>query len=128
MVDSCWRYTVAVGGWIGIGAEVVETVCGGVVWVDYQERGTEFGAVDLLVCAIGAGAMGVRSLQFSAINYQFFIHLLSPRNDHTECADSGSGCTRSMGDRGLRIDERCLCRRSAVGDKHPPSMPRMVLF
>ena len=100
----------------------------GVTWVDFEERGTEFGAVGLLVCAIGAGAMGVRSLQFSAISYQFFIYLLPSRDNHAECADCGSGRTRRMGDSGVWYSECCFGRSDLMGHKYATSLPSLAIY
>ena len=128
MVDSCWRYTVAVGGWIGIGAEVVEAMGYGVTWVDFEERRAEFGAVGLLVCAIGAGAVGIRSLQFSAISYQLFIYLLPSRDDNSECADCGSGRTRRMGDSGVWYGKCCVGGSVVMGNKHVIALSDLAFY
>ena len=128
MVDSCWRYTVAVGGWIGIGAEVVAKMGYGVTWVDFEERGTEFGAVGLLVRAVGARAVGIRSLQFSAISYQFFIYLLPSRDNNAECADSGSGRTRCLGDSGVWYSKCCVGGSVVMGNKHVIALSDLAFF
>ena len=100
----------------------------GVTWVDFEERGTEFGAVGLLVCAIGAGAMGVRSLQFSAISYQFFIYLLPSRDDNAECADCGSGRTRRMGDSGVWYSKCCVGGSDLMGHKYVIALSDLAFF
>ena len=130
MVDSCWRYTVAVGGWIGIGAEVVEAMGYGVTWVDFEERGTEFGAVGLLVCAIGAGAIRTWSgYRLRVMGYgRTLFRLLPSRDDNAERADCGSGRTRRMGDSGVWYSKCCVGGSDLMGHKYVIALSDLAFF
>ena len=55
-------------------------------------------------------------------------NLFPPRDGHSECADSGSGGTRSMGYYALRIGERRIGRSVPLDDKHPLALPNLAFF
>ena len=130
LAGARWCCDVAVGGWIGIGAEVIEAMGYGVTWVDFEERGTEFGAVDLLVCATHTRALCTRSgYRLRVMGYgRTLFRLLSAGDDNAECADSGSGRTRRMGDSGVWYSKCCVGGSDLMGHKYVIALSDLAFF
>lgn len=89
---------------------------------------TERGATAMLVRAVGAGVMGVRGIQHSALSIQPFTHLLSSRHRHSKHPYRRSRRAGRMGDVALRLGECRLGRRAALDNKHPLAVPNLAYF
>ena len=130
VLDYCGGSDGAVGGGVSIGAEVIEAMGYGVAWVDFEKRGTEFRAVGLLVRTVGARAVGIRSgygLRVMGYGPAMF-RILSVGDDNAECADSGSGSSRRMGDGGVWDRECGIGRSDLMGDKYATSLPCLAVY
>ena len=56
------------------------------------------------------------------------FRLLSAGDDNAECADSGSGCTRSMGDDSIWYSKCSVGRSDFMGDKYVVALLDLAVY
>ena len=130
---SGWQLSVCVGrSDSGVGRTVclstktLTEVGEGEPWPDVTEYRSEFGAIGVLVRAVGTRAIRTRSVQWSGFRIQF-ADLLSLGDDYTECADSRSRNSRGVGNRGVRNGKCRLGGCTTLGHKYLATMLSLAL-
>ena len=90
----------------------------------------ESGTVGMLVCATGADTLFYRRTRRprDPRRTREERSILLAGDDYSECADSGSGRTRCLGNGSVRNDERSVGWRAVMGDKYATSVPYLAFF
>ena len=130
LLSSCVRSTDSAYSRTLFCAKVVETMGNGVASIGDGKCGAESGTVGMLVCATGADTLFYRRTRRprDPRRTREERSILLAGDDYAECADSGSGRTRCLGNGSVRNDERSVGRRAVMGDKYATSVPYLAFF